>query len=192
MVWNSESPSSALRFLRKRTLLRHSRARAMTPPAIMTGTPPRCMRHTTSPAPRKATPAVINQPPMTEMTPVTRNTALSRPQALSASEVPMATMNVTNVVESGSLSEVPTAMRMPASMRLTEPRTRSKAAPSSSCVMAEFMRRLTHALTPAGVWALTQAWALRAARTMARPRRELPNSSSPCDLELRPTVVCVT
>ena len=43
----------------------------------------------------KATPAVINQPPMTLSTPVTRKTALSRLQARSARLVPMATMKVT-------------------------------------------------------------------------------------------------
>ena len=43
----------------------------------------------------KATPAVMNHPPMTESTPVTRNTALSRLQARSASDVPIATMKVT-------------------------------------------------------------------------------------------------
>lgn len=43
----------------------------------------------------KAAPAVMNHPPMTLNTPVMRNTAESRPQARSASEVPIATMNVT-------------------------------------------------------------------------------------------------
>ena len=43
----------------------------------------------------KATPAVMNHPPMTEMTPVMRNTALSRVHALSASDEPIATMKVT-------------------------------------------------------------------------------------------------
>ena len=42
-----------------------------------------------------ATPAVMNQPPMTDSTPVMRNTALSRPHARSASDVPIATMKVT-------------------------------------------------------------------------------------------------
>ena len=84
------------------------------------------------PAPIKATPAVMNQPPITEITPVTRNTALSRPQALSDNDVPMATMKVTKVVDKGSFSDVPMAINIAASIRLTEPRTRSKAAPSSS------------------------------------------------------------
>ena len=118
----------------------------------------------------KATPAVTNQPPMTEMTPVTRKTALSRPQARSARDVPMATMKVTKVVDSGSFSDVPKAMSNAASIRFTLPRTRSKAAPFSSCVTAWFMRWLIQALTRRGVWSLTQAWALRAPRTMARPR----------------------
>ena len=49
----------------------------------------------TTPERRKAAPAVINQPPMTDKTPVTRNTALSLPHALSAKLEPIATMNVT-------------------------------------------------------------------------------------------------
>ena len=67
---------------------------------------PRCIRHTTMPEPINATPAVINHPPITEITPVILNTALSRPHARSASEVPIATMKVTKVVESGSLRVV--------------------------------------------------------------------------------------
>ena len=104
----------------------------------------------------------------------------------------MATMKVTKVVDSGSFSDVPKAMSNAASIRFTLPRTRSKAAPFSSCVTAWFMRWLIQALTRRGVWSLTQAWALRAPRTMARPRRDEPNISSPCVLELSPTVVCVT
>ena len=42
-----------------------------------------------------AAPAVMNHPPMTLRIPVTRNTALSRLHARSASDVPIATMNVT-------------------------------------------------------------------------------------------------
>ena len=43
----------------------------------------------------KAAPAVMNQPPITDITPVRRPTALSRPQARSAREDPIATMKVT-------------------------------------------------------------------------------------------------
>ena len=57
----------------------------------------------------KATPAVMNHPPMTLSTPVILNTALSLLHALSASDEPMATMNVTYVVERGSFSDVPMA-----------------------------------------------------------------------------------
>ena len=151
-----------------------------------------CIRHTTIPAPIKATPAVMNQPPMTEMTPVMRNTALSRPHALSASEVPMATMKVTNVVERGSFIDVPHAIRTPASIRLTEPRTRSKAAPSSGCWRVVSKRWLTHLFTLSGVWSLIHPNILIVARTSERPMRDEPNISSPCDCALSPTVVCVT
>ena len=53
-----------------------------------------------------AAPAVINQPPITVITPVMRNTALSRVQARSAKLEPMATINVTKVVDKGNLNEV--------------------------------------------------------------------------------------
>ncbi len=53
------------------------------------------MHRQTSAQVMNATPAVMNQPPMTLSTPVTRNTALSRLQARSARLEPMATMNVT-------------------------------------------------------------------------------------------------
>ena len=47
-----------------------------------------------------------NHPEITVITPVMRYTALSRPQALSAREEPIATMNVTYVVERGSRRDV--------------------------------------------------------------------------------------
>ena len=47
--------------------------------------------------------AVRNHPAITFSTPATRYTALSEPQARSASEVPIATINVTYVVDKGSL-----------------------------------------------------------------------------------------
>ncbi|CDA42478.1 unknown [Prevotella sp. CAG:5226] len=75
-----------------------------------------------------ATPAVMNQPPITVSTPVMRNTAVSRPQARSANDEPMATMKVTNVVERGNLSEVPSAMSNDDTTRLTEARHMSYAA----------------------------------------------------------------
>ena len=116
----------------------------------MTGTPPLCIRHTTIPAPMNAIPAVMNHPPIADMTPVMRNTALSLPHALSASEVPIATMKVTKVVESGSFIDVPQAMSILASIRLTEPRTRSKAAPSSACDTEGSIRFAIQRFTPEG------------------------------------------
>ena len=57
--------------------------------------PPSDMANATKKQRINAAPAVMNHPPMTEITPVIRNTALSLPQALSASEEPIATMKVT-------------------------------------------------------------------------------------------------
>ena len=51
-----------------------------------------------------------------------RNTALSRPQARSANDEPMATIKVTNVVERGSLSEVPKAMSKEDTTKFVEAR----------------------------------------------------------------------
>ena len=65
------------------------------------------MAVTIIPAPINATPAVRNQPPITDITPVILNTALFRPHARSESDVPIATIKVTNVVDSGNFSEVP-------------------------------------------------------------------------------------
>ena len=73
--------------------------------------PPMFMRKQMVKQSTNAIPAVMNHPPMTVRTPVTRKTALSRPQARSARDAPIATMNVTYVVLSGSLREVPRAMR---------------------------------------------------------------------------------
>ena len=81
-------------------------------------TPPKFMAMATKKQAVKATPAVMNQPPMTVSTPVMRNTALSRLQARSANEVPMATIKVTKVVERGNLSEVPRAMSNEATTRV--------------------------------------------------------------------------
>jgi hypothetical protein len=47
--------------------------------------------------------AVMNHPKITWITQLTRSTALSRPQALSANAAPIPTINVTYVVERGSL-----------------------------------------------------------------------------------------
>ena len=63
--------------------------------ATMTAIPPKCIIAQTMAQVAKATPAVTNHPPITDITPVTRNTALSRLHARSAKELPIATMNVT-------------------------------------------------------------------------------------------------
>ena len=53
------------------------------------------MMYVNAPAIENAVSAVKNQPPITLSTPATRYTALSLPHARSASEVPIATINVT-------------------------------------------------------------------------------------------------
>ncbi len=134
----------------------------------------------------------MNHPPITEITPVRRNTALSRPHALSARDVPIATMKVTNVVERGNFIDVPSAMSIPAIIRLTDPRTRSKAAPSSGCAKLESRRFPIHSLIFFGVRDCIHENMFKDARTRERPMRDEPNNSSPWAWELRPTVVCVT
>ena len=84
--------------------------------------PPKFIANATKKQAEKATPAVINHPPITVNTPVMRNTALSLLQALSANDEPIATMKVTNVVDKGNLSEVPTAMSSDDMTKLTEAR----------------------------------------------------------------------
>ena len=64
---------------------------------------------------------------MTDKTPVTRNTALSLPHALSAKLEPIATMNVTQVVDKGNFKLVPMVINMEARTKLTAARTTSKA-----------------------------------------------------------------
>ena len=73
-----------------------------------------------------ATSAVRNHPLITVSTPVTLYTALSLPHAWSERDVPIATMNVTYVVESGSFNEVANETTALATMRFTEARNRSK------------------------------------------------------------------
>ena len=75
--------------------------------------------------------AVKNHPEITVITPVMRYTALSRPQALSAREEPIATMNVTYVVERGSRRDVAREISRAATVKFTEARIRSKEAPLS-------------------------------------------------------------
>ena len=66
-------------------------------------------------------------------------------------------MKVTKVVDKGSLRVVPKAMSMLAIIRFTEPRIRSKAAPSSSWVTEVSMRRLIQRLSRAGKRSFIQA-----------------------------------
>lgn len=150
------------------------------------------MANTRIPAPMKATPAVRNHPPITDITPVMRKTALSRPQARSANEVPMATIKVTNVVERGSLSDVPRAIRAPASTRLTDPRIRSKAAPFSIIVSSALKRLLNQRRTLGGVMRSTASATATVLRTSVRAMREEPNISSPPAWLPSPTSVCDT
>ena len=70
--------------------------------------------------------AVRNQPPITDVTPATLYTALSLPHAPSAKDVPIATMNVTYVVDKGSFSDVANDIRILATVRFTEALRRSK------------------------------------------------------------------
>ena len=86
--------SLALRFLYI-TWLRISVNIARPISAMIANVPPKWITIATKKQMVNAAPAVMNQPPITLSTPVIRNTAESRPQARSASEVPMATMNVT-------------------------------------------------------------------------------------------------
>ena len=76
----------------------------------------------------KATTAVRNHPLITVNTPEMRYTALSRPQALSASDEPIATINVTYVVDNGSLSEVPSEISKAETVSITDALIRSNAA----------------------------------------------------------------
>ena len=71
--------------------------------------------------------AVKNHPPITVITPLTLKTADSRPHALSANEVPMATINVTYVVESGSYSDVAKEIKLAATVQFTEALSKSYA-----------------------------------------------------------------
>ena len=140
----------------------------------------------------KAAPAVMNQPPMTDITPVTRPTALSRPQARSASDVPIPTMKVTYVVERGSLSEVPRAMSSPARTRFTEARTRSKAAPGSIVSSCLLKRESIHVRAFCGTArSRTEPIALLV-RTRPRAIRDEPKVSSPSSWRERFTEVLMT
>ena len=85
---------------------------------------------TVAPEMRKIKRAVMNHPPITVRTPEILYGAHSRVQALSASDVPIATMKVTYVVERGSFFDVANEITAAAIIKFTEALRRSKAAPS--------------------------------------------------------------
>ena len=83
------------------------------------------------------------------------------------------------MVESGSFNEVPNATKRPASTRLIEARTKSKAAPCSMMLSSVLKRLFTQARTGAGVTVTTQLDTKMNRRTNERATREEPNISSP-------------
>src|SRR5574344_1706985 len=99
------------------------------------------MRHTIA-AMRKDAPAVINHPPITEMTPVTLNTALSLLQALSAKLEPIATIKVTSAVERGNLKVGPSVRSMDERTSGAAARTKANAAVSSAKISVSWAKLL--------------------------------------------------
>src|SRR5690606_23759543 len=91
---------------------------------------PLLITYTTIPQVINAINAVKNQPEITVNTPVIRYTALSRPHAPSANELAIATINVTYVVERGSLNEVPIVISILATIRFRDARNISNDAAS--------------------------------------------------------------
>ena len=91
----------------------------------------------------------------------------------------MATMKVTNVVDNGSLSDVPSAISAAASTRLTDPRTRSNAAPPGIMLSSTSKRRASARRSLTGVTLLTHVMTDRVHRTSRRAIRDDPNISSP-------------
>src|SRR5574344_800695 len=156
------------------------------------GKPPKYIRKQTIAQMIKAETAVRNQPPITDKTPVMRNTALSRPQARSASEEPIATINVTYVVDKGSLRLVPIIISIPANTRLTAARTISKDAPSSISISSLLKRLSIHFIVLLGTMLSIELPVLCVRRTMERAAREEPNISSPSSWRARSTLVLTT
>ena len=134
----------------------------------------------------------MNQPPITLITPVTLNTALSRLQALSAKDEPIATINVTYVVDNGNLKFVPIVISIDASTRFTAARTTSKAAPSSSSTSCLLNRLSIHLFIHPGMYCIIQLLVSCVTRTMLRAARLVPNISSPSSWRLRSTLVLIT
>ena len=83
------------------------------------------------------------------------------------------------MVESGSFNEVPNATKRPASTKLIEARTKSKAAPCSMILSSVLKRLFTHDRTEGGVTVTTQLEMMIKRRTNERATREEPNISSP-------------
>src|SRR6056297_2053407 len=92
--------------------------------ATITIMPPKEMSDATINAAVKALNAVRNHPPTIVNTPVILYTALSLPQAPSLKDVPIATINVTYVVDRGSLNEVAIEIRILATTRFTDALTK--------------------------------------------------------------------
>ena len=99
----------------------------------------RFMRNATKADTTNALNAVKNQPPITLRTPATLYTALSAPQARSAKELPIATINVTYVVDKGSLYEVAIEIKTAATIKLTAALTKSNAGRSSFLTFRVFV-----------------------------------------------------
>src|SRR5690606_30320016 len=131
---------------------------------------------------------------ITVSTPVIRYTADSRPHAPSAKELAIATMNITYVVESGSLYEVPTVISILATIRFIDARNKSNEATLLTSPSTSFgwKREFTNAAIRCGTKEETRSEKRVAERTIIRAIREDPNCSGPCDWSLRLIVVCVT
>ncbi len=102
---------------------------------IIARLPPKYIKYAKIPAAVNALNAVKNHPPITLSTPATRYTALSAPHARSAREVPIATINVTYVVDNGNLRPVAIEISTLATTRFTAARTISKAGASIAFVL---------------------------------------------------------
>jgi hypothetical protein len=89
--------------------------------------PPNQIAVATNAVMRNALIAVINHHQIIVKTPVTRYTAVSRHHTQSASAVPIATIKVTYVVDKGSFIDVANAIKILATVRLTDARIRSNA-----------------------------------------------------------------
>ena len=96
------------------------------------------------------------------------------------------------MVERGSFREVPKAMSRPANTRLTEARTRSKAAPSAMIASSLRKRESSHFLLPSGIIREIPLASVMLMRTTVRAIGVLPNASSPSSWRERSTDVLIT